>query len=266
LNDDIAIFGYCEFGKPYLNKILVAGKSSPGINPLREHKIICDLDALPAGKKAILYFHWGREHVALPPYHDIRLAKKFLRDERVLLIVGMHAHRIQGYIRYKGKYAYMSIGNLLFPNFFMVPPCQIAALSQKPQSYKVTRQYHQVYALTYKKWRLRNRISLLLKFDLDTKKVRRRFVIQDDNQPFITEINGVLSIFLDIFVYVLYCTYLLPGFIYILFEKTNIFFIYTKWKIKNYIFILNSLGIVYCFKKVLGKLNKKLSKDTKEKK
>jgi poly-gamma-glutamate synthesis protein (capsule biosynthesis protein) len=256
LNDDIAVFGYCEFGRSYLKQIMVADKFSPGINPLRENKIICDLDSLPAGKKAILYFHWGREHVALPPYHDILLAKKLLRDERVLLIVGTHAHRIQGYIKYKNKYAYMSIGNMLFPNFFMTSPCQIVELSKKPQSYKVTRQYHRVYGLTYKKWYVRNRISILLKFDLTTKKISRKFIIQDDAKPVISEINDILSSFLNLFVHVLSFVYLLPESIYLFFEKLDIFFVYTKWRIKNYMIILNNMGIMYCFKKLISKMKK----------
>ena len=88
LTGDIAVFGYCEFGKSYLKQIEVAKEDKSGVNPLRYENILNDLNTLKNNQKAILYFHWGREHVFLPPYDDIELAKRLLEDERVLLIVG----------------------------------------------------------------------------------------------------------------------------------------------------------------------------------
>lgn len=126
IDSTTCILGYCEFGRPYLKQIQVAGEDLPGVNPLRYEAIMQDLNRLPHGKKAILYFHWGREHVWFPPNNDIQLARKLLEDARVALIVGMHCHRIQGYIEHNGKRAYMSLGNFLFPNFFIQPPTQIA--------------------------------------------------------------------------------------------------------------------------------------------
>ena len=115
-------------------------------------------------EKAILYFHWGREHVFLPTYDDIQLVKKLLEDERVLLIVGMHPHRPQGYIEHNNKKAYMCLGNFLFPNFFIKPPAQIYNPKNIPEKIDITRQYHKVFKQTYKKWRWINRISLVLTF------------------------------------------------------------------------------------------------------
>ena len=149
ITDEIAIFGYCEFGKPYLKQIEVATEEKPGINPLRYENILDDLNSLKENQKAILYFHWGREHVFLPPHSDIELAKKLLEDDRVLLIIGMHAHRPQGYIEHNGKRAYMCLGNFLFPNFYIKPPTQIYYPKQKPNKFDTTRQYHGVYKTTY---------------------------------------------------------------------------------------------------------------------
>jgi len=77
ITEDIAIFGYCEFGKPYLRQIEVATEEKPGVNPLRYENILDDLDSLKENQKAILYFHWGREHVFLPPYEDFNWQKTF---------------------------------------------------------------------------------------------------------------------------------------------------------------------------------------------
>ena len=119
INDELVVIGYCEFNKVYLNQIEVAEKNKPGVNPLRYESILQDLEMLLKNQKAILYFHWGREHVSFPMYHDIQLVKKLLKDERVASILGMHPHRPQGIINVEGKKAYMSLGNFLFPNFFL---------------------------------------------------------------------------------------------------------------------------------------------------
>ena len=140
IDETTCILGYCEFGRPYLKQIQVAKEDLPGVNPLMYESIIYDLNPLPPGKKAILYFHWGREHVWLPPYQDIQLAKKLLEDERVSLIIGMHCHRIQGYLEHNGKRAYMSLGNFLFSNFFIQPPTQIAYPENIPDKYPTIRQ------------------------------------------------------------------------------------------------------------------------------
>ena len=83
ISNDIALIGYCEFGKPYLKKIALAGENQPGVNPLRYEKIKKDLDNLPEGTSAVLYFHWGMEHVWFPPPGDIKLAKRLLEDDRL---------------------------------------------------------------------------------------------------------------------------------------------------------------------------------------
>ena len=117
VTESIAILGYCDFEKQYLRQVEIAEENKPGVNPLRLNKIKSDLDNLPVGKKAIIYFHWGMEHVWLPPGEDIDLAKLILEDERVITIIGMHSHRAQGVVNHAGKQAFMCLGNFLFPNF-----------------------------------------------------------------------------------------------------------------------------------------------------
>lgn len=188
-DEKIQIFGYCEFGKPYLKKIQVSTNTGFGVNPLRLGQIHRDLDSLEPGTKAILFFHWGREHVWLPPWDDVQLAKTLLEDERVLLIIGTHSHRAQGYIRHNDKFAFFSLGNFLFPNFFIEPPTQIASTDTVPTSVPVTRYYHPVFALTYKKWLLRSRISLMIEYDTSTGKFFQIPVIQEDNAPTVRELQ-----------------------------------------------------------------------------
>lgn len=260
IDDATCILGYCEFGRPYLKEIQVADEYSPGVNPLRYESILQDLNRLPPGKKAVLYFHWGREHVWLPPHHDIQLAKKLLEDERVMLIVGMHCHRIQGYVEHNGKRAYMSLGNFLFPNFFIQPPTQIAYPDVIPDEYPITRQYHDVVRLTYKKWRLANRISLLLEYDSKKQCVRHIPVIQDDNVPRVQEIQGIKKHFVLLWVDILSLIYRFPLPLYTLLEKLNAVLFYNIWNLQIMVFHVRERGLIYCGRKVYDLIKHKFTK------
>lgn len=245
------ILGYCEFGRPYLKQIQVATDQEPGVNPLRYESIINDLNQLPEGTKAILYFHWGREHVWLPPAYDIELAKKLLEDDRVLLIVGMHCHRVQGYIEHKGKRAYMSLGNFLFPNFYISPPTQIAYPDSLPEKYMITRQYHRVSKLTYKKWRIANRVSLILEYNTKKQNIRHVPVIQEDGDPKVRELTGISKKIVLLWVSLLSKFYKLPYALYNPLENINSFIVYKLWRCQIIIFQIRQYGLIYCIKKIV---------------
>lgn len=258
VTDDIAMFGYCEFAKPYLRQIELANENKAGVNPLRYENILDDLNTLKENQKAILYFHWGREHVFLPPYYDISLAKKLLEDDRVLLIVGMHPHRPQGYVEHNGKRAYMCLGNFLFPNFYIMPPTQIYYPKETPKEFYLTRQYHDVYNLTYKKWRWINRVSLVLEFDTTINKVIHKVVIQDDNKPEVKELNGIQKNMILFLIWFLSQTYKLPKLIYNPLEKINSFLVYRIWRGQIYLFQIKQIGIIKFCKIFLSRIKRKL--------
>jgi len=259
LNDDVCLMGYCEYGRPYFRQIQVADQNSPGINPLRYESIISDLDQLPAGKKAILYFHWGREHVWFPPLSDIQLAKKLLEDARVILIVGMHCHRIQGFIEHCGKRAYMSLGNFLFPNFFIKPPTQIAYPEILPKNLPITRQYHSVTGLTYKKWHLVNRISLIVEYDTQNRQVRHIPMIQDDDVPVVCELRGIKKRLILLWARFLSSIYRLPPPIYAPLENINALLSKGIQNLRMASFYLLEKGPHYCGNKIIGIVKQKLN-------
>ena len=243
MTEEIAILGYCEFDKPYLKQIEVAGEDKPGINPLRIDEIRNDLDKLPTGTKAVLYFHWGMEHVWLPPYRDIELAKKILEDERVLTVIGMHPHCIQGVVKHAGKEAYMCLGNFIFPNFYVKPPVQIdyPQESEKSKVNFITRQYHAVDELTYKKWRLVNRVSIVIDFCTETFKSKAFFVIQDDNQPVVTSLSGTMLVL-----------YKLLGPLYKGVWRVHVFEVKVTWRLQILWFHLKQVGIKGLSKKIIS--------------
>lgn len=214
VTDNLYLLSYCDFDKDYLNQVQIANCSLPGCNPLREEKITMDLCSLPKGSKAILFFHWGKEHVFFPPYHDIALAKNLLAHEQVALIVGTHSHRPQGFVKHKGKYAFFSLGNFLFPNFHFSSPVQLENSPNLAEPVSVTRLYHSVNHVTYKKWKLINRLSIVVCFDIPSCTVSYNFTLQDDCFPTVREASKLIDHLIRLWVMILSLAYNLPEQIY----------------------------------------------------
>jgi len=254
IGNDLYLLGYCDFGRSYLKNVQIATEVIPGVNPLRIDSILEDLDRMPKNSKAILFFHWGREHVWLPPMRDIQLAKRMLDHENVLMIVGVHCHRIQGYLEHNGKRAYLSLGNFLFPNFFIQPPNQIYYPSTRPEKFAITRQYHRVNNLTYKKWRIVNRISLLVSFDPDTLTYIHKLTYQDDNTPDVSEVGGLIEKTYQIWIYLLNLSYKFPEPVYKILEITSNIISYSVWYIQIVLFYLTQNGILWTLKFLHSKI------------
>lgn len=250
LNEKYCIIGYCQFHKKYLKKVQPATQEKAGINLLLYEKIIEDLSKLPENVKAILHFHWGREHIAFPDHENIELAKRLLENDKVLFIVGMHSHRIQGTISYNGKKAFMSLGNFLFPNFYLKPPTCIYYPDEVITScIMTTKDYHFVGKSTYKIWRLKNRLSLMIVYDSDDNTFQMIPLLQMKKRPFVTELKGIrkrIVLFIFHFISLLYKT---PKPIYLLFFIFNLII----HKITRYSYILFFLirqnGFLWSMKK-----------------
>lgn len=191
INDELCLLGYCEHSMPYLNKVQISDEFTSGVNPFSYKKVLNDLVKIPDKAKAIIHLHWGREHVALPDAYHIDIAEKLLEHPKVALVVGMHSHRIQGAIKRANKKAYLSLGNFLFPNFYIEPRTQISYPSESNQSnVRTTKDYHFVGELTYKIWRLVNRISMIVVFDTETGKLKEVPVYQKKHTPEVIELEG----------------------------------------------------------------------------
>lgn len=252
----LAILGYCDFNKPYMKQILLAADNNPGVNPLDIKNILEDLEKLPVNTKAILYFHWGREHVWFPPYNDIKIAKTLLRHKKVIGIIGSHSHKVQGYIRYGQKRAYFSLGNFLFPNFFIKPQNQIYYSKKKPEKYSITKRYHCVSKLTYKKWSISNRISLLVNFDTKTKRFDHKLLKQRENEPCTEEFKGINSKLFSIWIELISYIYTFPKWLYKIFESTNFRLVSELKKLSIYSFLLKQNGYYWMLSKIRKKIYK----------
>ena len=253
LNQKIAVLGYCDSNKPHLSQVQVASDRQPGVNPLSFNKVVSDLKELPPDTRVILFLHWGREHVWVPPLEDLTLAKKLLLDDRILGIVGMHCHRVQGVVNNGHKRAYMSLGNFIFPDFYVAPRNRLVDLNDDEKRHVKyrTNSYHTVFHITKKCWPLINRVSLVVGFDTEKLLFTEQLVIQNAETGEVTDLKGVLYFAFKLFFRFLSFTNKTPEVIYRILLRPY----YLQSKIKRRFAIrlnqLKQLGIYNFSAKVL---------------
>lgn len=118
----IAILAYCMHGNKYLGHVELAGNKKAGINPLNINKVVCDIiDAKKKYDKVVVLPHWGREYRYEPLPECITMAKEMIKAGADA-VLGSHPHHIQPIVKYKGKTICYSMGNFMFPDFYMYPP------------------------------------------------------------------------------------------------------------------------------------------------
>jgi hypothetical protein len=243
LDKSIVVMGFCDFDKSYLRKVQLAKHNKPGVNGLSKKNIIAQLNKLSKDQEAILYLHWGVEHVWLPRYSDITLVNELLNHPKVGLIVGSHAHRFQGSIKLNGKSAYFCLGNYIFPNFFYDSPAMLKNTINCDRKYNVTYQYHTVDGLTYKKWPLVNRVSIAVEYNALTGEVSHEFLFQNESGNRIYKLTRLESYFFASWFWLLGLVYRLPKYVYtplsIGLEKIT----YWVWNTKIYIFRFKQLSL-----------------------
>ncbi len=213
---------------------------------------------MPDNTKAILHFHWGREHVILPEHNNIKLAKKLLEHKKVLCIIGMHAHRTQGIIQHNGKKAYMCLGNFLFPNFYIKPPTQITYPEKLSKKVMSTTVYHFVGKLTYKRNILKNRLSLLVFFDTESEEITHLPVVMHKNKPTVKELSGLRKKHVLYSVNLYSLLYSLPKFLYIPVQKANAIFNKSYRNLYAFSFLLRQNGLKWTINKTMYYLRKEI--------
>jgi poly-gamma-glutamate synthesis protein (capsule biosynthesis protein) len=65
--------------------------------------------------------HWGNEYTPYPNQEQIKMANRMI-EAGVDGVIGTHTHQIQPLINIRNKPVFYSLGNFLFPDFYMKPP------------------------------------------------------------------------------------------------------------------------------------------------
>jgi len=80
--------------------------------------------------KKIVLLHWGHEDRNYPEPYRREIARDLI-DNGADLIISNHPHSIQGFEKYKGKYIFYSLGNLLFPDSEIKVSGELKKVSQR---------------------------------------------------------------------------------------------------------------------------------------
>ena len=99
-------------------------ETSGGVMPIFLDKIVEDIEsARSAGAhRVIVSLHWGMEEISLPTPSDVEIAHAII-DGGADIIIGHHAHRMQPYEVYRGKYIFYGLGNAFFPDLDVPSMC-----------------------------------------------------------------------------------------------------------------------------------------------
>ena len=118
----IAFLAYCQYGSVYLGYVKIATSQDSGVCPLDIDKCVEDIKiAKSLYDYVIVMPHWGVEYQYLPTPECVRYARQMI-DAGADGIFASHTHQIQPMIWYKSKPIAFSMGNFLFPDFYMTPP------------------------------------------------------------------------------------------------------------------------------------------------
>lgn len=118
----VAFLAYCMYDSPWLGQVKLAKEDAPGICPLDMSKVLEDIRmAKRKYDKVVVLPHWGKEYSYEPLPETIVMAKQMVRAGADG-VIGTHPHQVQPMIRMNCVPVCFSMGNFLFPDFYMQPP------------------------------------------------------------------------------------------------------------------------------------------------
>lgn len=117
----VALLAYCA-GPDYLGYVETAGENKGGVNPFDIERVQNDIrECRKECDKVIVLPHWGKEYQCEPLPQCVSLAKQMI-CAGADAVLGSHSHVVQPCIKYKQGFICFSMGNFLFPDFYMYPP------------------------------------------------------------------------------------------------------------------------------------------------
>lgn len=121
IHDDIKL-GLLSFVCPTAHPVFASDQHS-GVSQLNEHAIreAAALARAEGCERIVLNLHWGVEDVSLPRPQDVALARGLAMDGVFDLMIGHHAHCIQGWEVVNGRHLFFGLGNAIFPDIDV--PC-----------------------------------------------------------------------------------------------------------------------------------------------
>lgn len=172
-NKTVAIFAYCQTRQEFMGYVPIATETSAGVNPLDISR--CENDIRQAKKIYDYVFimpHWGKEYEHFPLPEIVDYSKRMIRAGADG-VFGSHTHQIQPMVMYKGKPIVFSMGNFLFPDYYMEPPRPLWYPSKDCDTSGFDRfEYYpgKIDKPCVQIWRPVSRIGMVVSYDLNNNK------------------------------------------------------------------------------------------------
>lgn len=181
----IAIIAFCDYDMNTVGYVPIATSKSCGVNAFNLDKIIADIKKL---KKECDYVfvmpHWGREYWNFPT-KEAKIASMAMIDAGADAIIGSHTHRPQPCITHKNKPIFFSLGNFLFPDFYMTPPRPIWYPNTSYLGANIATTFDYPFPITEpmkRVWRKSSRIGILAEICIDdTISTQHKFALLNGN-------------------------------------------------------------------------------------
>ena len=168
--DTFAFLGYCCCGNESMGYVRYATKTEAGVSPLVLDYVIEDIKKCKEKYDHVIVLpHWGEEYEYLPFVEDVEMARAMI-DAGADAVMGSHTHRIGPMIEYKGKPIYFSMGNFMFPDYYMKPPRPIFYPSEEERN-GIKRAFGYPFPIYEKQmqiWEGMSRVGMIVSYDSET--------------------------------------------------------------------------------------------------
>ncbi|MBD5208433.1 MAG: CapA family protein [Bacteroidales bacterium] len=184
----IAIIAACSYDYSQVAYVPIASENGYGVASLDEKRICSQISDLKRECDYVVVLpHWGIEYSYYPLKESVKMAKKMI-NSGADLIVGSHTHLRQPTVAYKDKSIFFSLGNGLFPDFFVNAPRPIWYPDKtKVDVWKIpcTRDYpFPVLSPLRRVWKTESRIGLILTSEINKQSIKNKYKLL-----FLTEDN-----------------------------------------------------------------------------
>ena len=140
--------------------------------------------------------HWGIEYTYFPTSYDRKKAIQMI-NAGADGIIGSHTHQIQPWLKINQSIVYFSLGNFLFPDFYMLPerpicyPCNQEEAKKYPISYTYPKKPN---GIIRRVWKKKNRNGIIAEILIDNKiKTKTTFIRLDENNN-VTLLKNFISL------------------------------------------------------------------------
>ncbi|MBQ7787339.1 MAG: CapA family protein [Alistipes sp.] len=183
-NRKVVILAYCSDDPNQVGYVPIATQVTYGVNTFNIETAVEEVKRYKSlYDNVVVMMHWGREYSSFP-IKQIKYESYKLVESGADIIIGTHTHSVQPHICHKGNHIFFSLGNFLFPDFYMMPPRPIFYPPEEDiQNIKTTYTYPYPITEPLKRvWKDNSRLGMVAEVEFGKEIiVKDRYLQLDEN-------------------------------------------------------------------------------------